>query len=61
MPPLNSLHTIPVPPPDVTFFDGSGVGNIECAEGILGMDVESVNVVEAPVPGFGDSRASDQK
>ena len=39
---------------DVAFFDGAGVGGVEGVPGVFGMDVESVDVVELAVPGFGD-------
>ena len=39
---------------DVAFFDGAGVGGVEGVPGVFGVDVESVDVVEVAVPGFGD-------
>ena len=39
---------------DVAFFDGAGVGDVEGVPSIFGLDVESVDVVEIAVPGFGD-------
>ena len=41
---------------DVAFFDRAGVGDVEGVEGVFGVDVESVDVVEPAVPGFGDHR-----
>ena len=39
---------------DVAFFDGAGVGDVEGVAGVFGVDVESVDVIEPAVPGFGD-------
>ena len=39
---------------DVAFFHGAAVGSIEGVEGVLGLDVESIDVVQIAVPGFGD-------
>ena len=39
---------------DVAFFDRAAVRGIERLEDVLGLDVESVDVVEIAVPGFGD-------
>ena len=40
----------------VALFDCAGVGGVERMEGVFGMDVKSVDVVEPAVPGFGDRR-----
>src|SRR5208283_5488700 len=40
---------------DVALFDGAGVGGVEGMESVFGLDVESVDVVEIAVPGFGDN------
>src|SRR5258708_27819023 len=40
---------------DVAFFDDAGVSYVEGGAGVLGLDVESVDVVEPAVPGFGDN------
>jgi hypothetical protein len=39
---------------DIAFFDRAGVGDVEGVEGVFGLDVKSVDVVEPAVPGFGD-------
>jgi hypothetical protein len=39
---------------DVAFFDGAGASDVEGVEGVFGVNVESVDVVEPAVPGFGD-------
>jgi len=39
---------------DIAFFDGAGVGDVEGVPGVFGMNVESVDVVEPAVPGFGN-------
>ena len=41
---------------DVAFFDGPGVSDVEGVPGVFGLHVESVDVVEIAVPGFGDDR-----
>ena len=54
MPPLNSLQIMPVPPPTLPSSTGPAVGSVEGVEGVFGLHVESVDVVEPAVPGFGD-------
>jgi len=39
---------------DVAFFDATGLRGIDGVEGVLGLDVEAVDVVEPAVPCFGD-------
>src|SRR5579862_732039 len=39
---------------NVAFFNGAGVGGVERVPGIFGVDVESVDVVEPAIPGFGN-------
>src|SRR5260370_21687541 len=40
----------------VALLDCAGVSGVERMEGVFGMDVKSVDVVEPAVPGFGDHR-----
>jgi len=53
MPPLNALQIIPVPPPTLPSSTGRR-GRTRCVKGVLGFHVESVDVVEIAVVGFGD-------
>src|ERR1700722_9458489 len=39
---------------NVAFFDRAGMGDVEGMEGVFGVNVESIDVVEPAVPGFGD-------
>jgi hypothetical protein len=40
---------------NIAFFNGAGVRHIKSVPGILGFHMESVDVVEVAVPGFGDN------
>ena len=41
---------------DVSFFDRAGMGGVERVPGIFRLHVESIDVVQVPVPGFGHDR-----
>ena len=43
-----------MPPPTLPSSTGPGVSDVEGVEGVFGLHVESVDVVEIAVPGFGD-------
>ena len=56
IPPLKPWQTMPVPPPTEPSSTGPSAARSSAAAGVLGLDVEAVDVVQEAVPGLADDR-----